>query len=180
MQGVSLPKMWGFNAERGLSSLYCFIPYGRIMLRFYDVDERYVQFLKTLDKQIPNIGYDTNNKFVCGVVLNINGVKYYAPISHKIEKQQTSLQIFDKGTPISTIRFSFMFPAYDDVLIPKDFAVIAKTDKSIFFGLFRCNQPPFNKGVDCSLPIGVFAHITEYKRCKLAWGNCIICLCRNQ
>ena len=45
------------------------------MLKFYDIDEKYVQFLKTLDRQVPNIRYDTNNKFVCGVVLYVNRVK---------------------------------------------------------------------------------------------------------
>lgn len=98
------------------------------MLRFYDIDESYIQFLKTIDKQVPNVKYDSNNKFVCGVVLDINGVKYYAPISHKTDKQQTSLQIFDNGIPISTIRFSFMIPAFDDVLTVKNFKDIAKVN----------------------------------------------------
>lgn len=52
------------------------------MLKFYDIDENYVKYLQTLDDQVPNIHYSTNNKFVCGVVLNINKVNYYAPISH--------------------------------------------------------------------------------------------------
>lgn len=98
------------------------------MLKFYDIDENYIQFLKTIDRQVPNVKYDSNNKFVCGVVLEINGVKYYAPISHKTNKQQTNLQIFDKGVPISTIRFSFMIPAFDEVLTYKDFQEIAKVD----------------------------------------------------
>lgn len=100
------------------------------MLKFYDIDEKYIKFLKTIDKQVPNVKYDSNNKFVCGVVLNINGVKYYAPISHKTEKQQTSLQIFDNGIPISTIRFSFMIPAFDEVLIQKNFKDISKINQS--------------------------------------------------
>lgn len=98
------------------------------MLKFYDIDGNYIQFLKTIDKQVPDIKYDSNNKFVCGIVLNIDGVKYYAPISHKTDKQQTNLQIFDNGTPISTIRFSFMIPAFDEVLTYKDFKDIAKID----------------------------------------------------
>lgn len=100
------------------------------MLKFYDIDENYIQFLKTIDRQVPNVKYDSNNKFVCGVVLEINGVKYYAPISHKTDKQQTNLQIFDNGIPISTIRFSFMIPAFDDVLTYKDFKKVAKLDKN--------------------------------------------------
>ena len=47
------------------------------MLKFYDIDEDYIKFLKTIDKQVPNVKYDSNNKFLCGVVLDINGVKYY-------------------------------------------------------------------------------------------------------
>ncbi len=100
------------------------------MIGFYDIDKDYIKYLKTLDKQVPNIEYTSNNKFVCGVVLEIGDVKYYAPISHMTNKQQTNLQIIDKEKPISTIRFSFMIPAYDDVLIRKDFKEIAKEDSS--------------------------------------------------
>ena len=99
------------------------------MISFYDVDKDYIQFLKKYDRQVPNVEYDSNNKFVCGVVLEIYGIKYYAPISHMTNKQQTNIQITDRGKPISTIRFSFMFPAYDEVLIRKDFSEIAKTDQ---------------------------------------------------
>lgn len=86
------------------------------MLRFYDIDEDYVKYLQTIDSQIPNIHYGTNNKFVCGVVFEINGVKFYAPVSHMNKKQKTNMIIYDNGKPISSIRFSFMMPAYDEVL----------------------------------------------------------------
>lgn len=95
------------------------------MFRFYDIDENYVKYLQTIDKQIPNIHYTSNNKFVCGVVLEINGIKFYAPISHTIKKFQTSMLIYDKNRPISSIRFSFMMPAYDEVLTEKDFKKIS-------------------------------------------------------
>ena len=110
-----------------MSSLFCYVQ-RRNMLKFYDIDKNYINFLKTIDTQVPDIEYSSNNKFVCGIVLEINGVKYYAPISHKTDKQQTNLQIFDKGRPISTIRFSFMIPAYDEVLKIKDFKSIAQSD----------------------------------------------------
>ena len=38
--------------------------------------------------------------------------------------------IYDKGTPISSIRFSIMLPAYDEVLIEKNFKQIAKEDQN--------------------------------------------------
>lgn len=100
------------------------------MLNFYDIDKKYIQFLKTIDHQVPNIAYHTNNKFVCGVVLEISGVKYYAPISHMSHKQRTNMLIYDKEKAISCIRFSFMIPAFDEVLMKKNFANIAKIDES--------------------------------------------------
>lgn len=101
----------------------------RTMLKFYDIDENYVKYLQTIDGQVPNIHYSTNNKFVCGVVLNIDGVDYYAPISHTTKKYQTSLLIYNKSIPISSIRFSFMIPAYDEVLTELNFSEISKRDK---------------------------------------------------
>lgn len=95
------------------------------MIRFYDIDEEYINFLKTIDTQIPNIRYDTNNKFVCGIVLNIGDINYYAPISHMTSRQRTNMQITEGSRVLSTIRFSFMFPATEEVLTIKDFASIS-------------------------------------------------------
>ena len=99
-------------------------------MRFYDIDENYVKYLRTIDNQVPNIHYSSNNKFVCGVVLEINNVKYYAPVSHTTKKYQTSMLIYDGKRPISSIRFSFMLPATDKVLVPKDFKQIAKANQN--------------------------------------------------
>ena len=99
------------------------------MLKFYDVKENYINYLKTIDSQIPNIRYDTNNKFVCGIVLEINGINYYAPISHTTHKFRTSKLIYDNDVPISSIRFSFMFPAPQDVLTQKNFEEIRAVDE---------------------------------------------------
>lgn len=100
------------------------------MLKFYDINKDYVKFLQSYDRQVPNIEYSTNNKFVCGIVLEIEGINYYAPVSHMTNKQQTNLQIFDNGIPISTIKFSFMIPAYDNVLTVKNFKEISAIDKN--------------------------------------------------
>ena len=98
------------------------------MLKFYDVEENYINYLKTIDRQIPDITYTTNNKFVCGIVLDIDGVSYYAPISHTTKRYRTSKLIYDNGRPISSIRFSFMFPAPQSVLTEKNFAQIRAID----------------------------------------------------
>ena len=78
------------------------------MIAFYYVDKKYADYLRTHDRKVPNTDYETHRKFVCGVVLHVNGVKYYAPISHDTQKRQTSIIIRDKGRPISSIKFCFM------------------------------------------------------------------------
>lgn len=100
------------------------------MFKFYDIDINYVKYLQTIDSQVPNIHYNTNNKFVCGVVLDINGTQFYAPISHTTKKFQTSMLIYDNGKAISSIRFSFMVPAESKYLTVKDFKTIAKTNQN--------------------------------------------------
>lgn len=98
------------------------------MIKFYDIDESYIDFLKQYDRQVPNIKYDTVNKFVCGIVLQVNGIDYVAPVSHNTKVVKTALPVYNKGKVISTIRFSFMFPAKPEHLTVKNFAAIAKAD----------------------------------------------------
>ena len=99
------------------------------MLRFYDVNPIYADFLRQFDNHIPNINYETNNKFVCGIVLSANGYNYFAPISSSKKKQQTSFLIEDSnGTVLSSIKFGFMFPVPNSEIFAKDFGQIRKVD----------------------------------------------------
>lgn len=42
------------------------------MIKFYDIDENYVNWLQSIDTQVPNIAYKKNNKFLCGAVIEIH------------------------------------------------------------------------------------------------------------
>ena len=100
------------------------------MIKFYDIDNSYIQYLKQFDRQVPDINYSMHNKFVCGIILNINNINYYAPVSSFNKKQQTNFPIRHNGQIISTIRFSFMFPAMDNVLSLKNFQRIRSIDSN--------------------------------------------------
>lgn len=98
------------------------------MLYFYYVDREYIAFLKQYDPNVPNMDYSTHDKFFCGIVLCVNGIKYYAPISHFSQKQQTNMLILNKGNPIASLRFSFMIPVKDEFVRKVDFNKIGKED----------------------------------------------------
>ncbi|SHK20043.1 type III toxin-antitoxin system ToxN/AbiQ family toxin [Tepidibacter formicigenes] len=99
-------------------------------INFYEVTEDYIDFLQKSEIQsrgftrIPNIGYNTHEKFVCGIVLNINNLNYYAPVSSFKRQQKSNILIKDLRTNqiLGSIRFSFMFPIPESELIYKDFS----------------------------------------------------------
>jgi protein AbiQ len=83
-------------------------------LDFYNVDTAYVDYLLRVDGRVPKTDYSTENrhdKFLCGIVMAVNGNDYFAPISSFKTKQRTNIVIKDeKGNGIASIRFSFMIP----------------------------------------------------------------------
>ena len=98
-------------------------------LKFYEVDSEYIKYLKENgDDKIPNVQYKKHKKFFCGVVLTINNFNYFAPVSSYNKKVHTSFLIMDKDKetkklkPISSLRFSFMFPCPTEYLSQKDFS----------------------------------------------------------
>ncbi len=88
-------------------------------LDFYCVDNRYVQYLKNAEQEkrgftrVPNMDY-TNGckpKFLCGVVLKMNGINYYSPVtSYKIQKTDNFLILDSNQKVVSSLRFNYMFP----------------------------------------------------------------------
>lgn len=93
--------------------------------KFYEVSDEYREYLWEQERKVPKNDYEKNNKFFCGIVLEINGYKYYAPISSFTIKQRTNILIYDTENPrkcLSSIRFSFMIPVPEEHLEYKDFS----------------------------------------------------------
>ncbi|MCL2322762.1 MAG: type III toxin-antitoxin system ToxN/AbiQ family toxin [Oscillospiraceae bacterium] len=95
-------------------------------LDFYQVDANYIAYLLRFDNRVPKVDYSTVNahdKFLCGIVLNVHGHNYFAPISSFRKQQRTNIIIKDdNGKSISSIRFSFMIPVPHGVISIKRIA----------------------------------------------------------
>lgn len=101
-------------------------------LFFYDVDVDYVKYLKKAETdkrgftRVPDIEYQNEKKMVCGVVLEINGFKYYVPVSSYKTKQDNNILIRlddDKFNPVKgSLRFNYMFPVDDKYISKRDFS----------------------------------------------------------
>jgi len=83
-------------------------------LYFYEVSADYISYLFQFDSKVPRVDYSSANrhdKFLCGIVLEVNNHDYFAPISSFAVKQRTNMLIKnEEGKAISSIRFSFMIP----------------------------------------------------------------------
>lgn len=93
-------------------------------LDLYIPDENFVKFLqqKEIEKRgftrIPNFSYSSERKqkFLCGIVAQLNNHDYYVPISsYKTQQENNILIFFQRREPvIGSLRFNYMFP------IPKE------------------------------------------------------------
>ena len=88
-------------------------------MNFYFVKPSYVGYLKTIDPKVPDVQYAKRNKFLCGVVLDVNGKQYFSPVSSFKKQQRTNFIIEDKnGNAVSSLRLSFMLPIPQEQLSP--------------------------------------------------------------
>lgn len=101
-------------------------------ISFYYVKAEYIQYLKETEIKVrgfttvPNVEYANHNKFVYGVVMKINDIDYYVPITSYKKSQQDNILIkiesHKKLVIKGSMRFNYMIPVPRGCLIPVDFS----------------------------------------------------------
>lgn len=110
------------------------------LMRFYTINDEFVNEMKSLEPKIQN-NYNGTRPYI-GVLLVVNGINYYAPLSSYKPKQDkinniTVFKLHEKGNPdnkLGVIHINNMFPAPDDQLTE---VIIDVTDK---YGRLLQNQ----------------------------------------
>ena len=98
-------------------------------LKLYDVSKEYVNYLKNAEIQkrgftkVPDMDYDNREqKYLCGVVLEVKGLSYYVPVSSQKRKQSDNILIEFPNDTYNKVKgslgFCYMFP------IPKEMVTI--------------------------------------------------------
>ena len=103
-------------------------------MQFFYIDEDYLNYLRTFDSRVPVNVEDGNKKFFVGVILEIDGYKYYAPISSFKKQQKTNFIIEDNDedeTPLASVRLSFMVPCNDALITLVDIESLESTYKNL-------------------------------------------------
>lgn len=90
-------------------------------LSLYYVDKKYIDYLKKIEMaargytHVPNMEYgNREQKFICGVVLELRDYQYYVPVTSYSKKQPDNILIevpSDRIKPVKgSLRFNYMFP----------------------------------------------------------------------
>ena len=87
---------------------------------FYYVDEEYISYIKNAEIKsrgfttVPNTQYANRKKFFYGIVLEVNGIPYYVPITHNIVAKEHAIVIHvedhHKTVKTGSMRFYYMIP----------------------------------------------------------------------
>lgn len=102
-------------------------------LSLYRIDEDYCNYLRKTDFRVPYNMDEKHNRPFIGVVVSINDVDYFAPLSspkpkHKTMKNQVDFRKL-KGGEWGAINFNNMIPATKEVLIKLNLNIETDDDK---------------------------------------------------
>ena len=113
-------------------------------LKLVKVQSSYSIFLKMFDDKVPINYYVKETRPFVGVLLNINDVKYFAPLSspksrHKHMKSKIDFLKIDDGK-LGVINFNNMIPVFDSNFALIDFNVNYKYKKLLYKQIFWINR----------------------------------------
>lgn len=130
-------------------------------VKLFHIKPEYLEYLRKFDKHVPiaDKGKETKIRPFVGVVFEMNGLKWCAPLSSKVYEEfdkhrETSFSIFNENvtvektsivkngveilnkktttiqkTPLSSVKLSYMIPIYDEFVKPVNFSLDDIEDK---------------------------------------------------
>ncbi len=111
------------------------------IIRLIYVDSKYIKYLFRFDKHVMyNKG---QRRPYIGVLFEIKGHKYYAPLTHPKEKFKTMKNDVDfmriKGGTLGAINFNNMIPVHESAIIP----IVIKDVTDVKYRMLLINQIQF-------------------------------------
>ena len=115
------------------------------MLYLYTISQEYYEYIKVFDSRVPSLKDDKSNRPFVGVVLDVNGIKYYAPLTspkskHKKMKNMIDFEKIDGGR-YGAINFNNMIPVPQREVTKVDLIIrLSDTKSDIAYKLLMKNQ----------------------------------------
>ena len=89
-------------------------------LKWYVVDNQYVGYLKEFDNKVENINYNERIKPYIGILITINEINYYVPISsvkekhYKMNEDMDFIKIMENDRILGVLNLNNMIPIDDE------------------------------------------------------------------
>ena len=89
-------------------------------LKWYIVDKEYVSYLKEFDNKVENIDYSNRFKPYLGIIITINEINYYVPISsvkekhYKMNEDIDFIKISENDRILGVLNLNNMIPIDND------------------------------------------------------------------
>lgn len=97
-------------------------------IKFYEIDRAYIDYLSEYEKKLFHNSKDGqyNERKYIGVILEINGMKYFAPLSSHKKKHETMSNALDfiKVGRYAVLNLNNMFPAAEGTYKYIDFSLV--------------------------------------------------------
>jgi protein AbiQ len=105
-----------------------------VNLSFYRVHPDYCDFLRRVDPCVPYTNASKETRPFVGILISVNGVNYYAPLTspkpkHKTMKNNVDFIKINNGV-WGAINLNNMIPVHQTCLSPVELAISDKDDKS--------------------------------------------------
>lgn len=97
-------------------------------LRLYEVNQKYLSYLHAIDNRVSLEHKQANKRKFIGIVLEINDIKYFAPLSSPKEKHKRLKENIDiykiKNGELGVVNFNNMIPVNDRLFTMVDLSKI--------------------------------------------------------
>ena len=97
-------------------------------LRLYEINQDYLNYLHSIDNKVSLEHKQANKRKFVGIVLEINDIKYFAPLSSPKEKHKRLKENIDiykiKNGELGVINFNNMIPVNDRLFTMVDLSKI--------------------------------------------------------
>ena len=130
-------------------------------LKWYIVDNEYVSFLKEFDNKVENIDYSNRFKPYLGIIITINEINYYVPISsvkekhYKMNEDIDFIKISENDRILGVLNLNNMIPIDNDSVKNLKYSEIEKyrnfktnKEKSLYISLLNMELELINSRIE--------------------------------
>ena len=130
-------------------------------LKWYVVDKEYVSYLKEFDNKVENIDYSNRFKPYLGIIITINEINYYVPISsvkekhYKMNEDIDFIKISENDRILGVLNLNNMIPIDNDSVKNLKYSEIEKyrnfktnKEKSLYISLLNMELELINSRIE--------------------------------